>query len=388
MDYGRPSMRTTDVEAIEAAFAAADDAALEQLAPRIGCVFTHAQLAQLAARAPETKVGAVAECVTAALAEPSGLAFREHVYSRFFKNMILAACDPARASVTVGARVVAPRHGPGKCWPELRPWYKEIERNRAKVTQWALKSADDRVTFKLVARPATASGHDEAELIRNIVEAPHDRALREVLADLWLERGDARGDLARLDLQPPPDAAERIAALERIHAERIAKSVSLRASAWKLRGGFVDSVTMTMKRFAKYGEAMFRGEPIRQLILTPVRRSELPAFAALEHLTLVRALRLESRHLHHTHVDLRLFAARPLPRLEELAIINNMLEGPVFDGLVAPRLRRVDLSECRLDEAALDSLVRTFPKLESVVLSRVRDVSPELIANLEARYPK
>lgn len=363
---------TTDLAAFEAAWAAADDAAFAKLAPQLGCTFVHARLAPLLSKYVDAKPAEVALAVDAAIAEPCGVALRETVLSQFHKLLVLAVCDLERRQITVGVRVFGKSERPGKFWEQFRPWYKDVPRNRAGATLWASQPADDRATFELVSRDAGVRGRDEATLIRQIVDAPDDRALREVLADLWLERDDPRGELARLALHPVPDGASRIAALERAHGAQIARNVATHATAFELRGGFVDSVTLTAKRFARHGAAMFRSEPIRQLVISPLDADAISTLAASEHVALVRALRFESKVQTYRTLDLRPLAGRRLDRLEELAIHNHMIPDPVFDGLAAPRLRRAEISSSLLRADTIASLARTFSTLESLAMTDAR----------------
>ncbi|MBX2798502.1 MAG: hypothetical protein KTR31_12550 [Myxococcales bacterium] len=76
--------------------------------------------------------------------------------------------------------------------------------------------------------PAAADPRVE-RLIEAVVANPHDDGPREVLADLWLEAGDLRGELVRTQLQ----AARTADPVERIRLQRDARRlVTTHGSAW------------------------------------------------------------------------------------------------------------------------------------------------------------
>jgi uncharacterized protein (TIGR02996 family) len=97
--------------------------------------------------------------------------------------------------------VVRETVSPAGAWPELKPWFKDLAKNRARAERWASRAGDDRLRIPLLRDERPEHGLDEAALIRQIVDNPNDRGARLVLGDYLLEREDVRGDLIRLDLE-------------------------------------------------------------------------------------------------------------------------------------------------------------------------------------------
>lgn len=63
------------------------------------------------------------------------------------------------------------------------------------------RGAIERLKLDEPSAPAKATGRDEAALLADVAAHPEDDATRLVLADLWLERGDVRGELVRLQIE-------------------------------------------------------------------------------------------------------------------------------------------------------------------------------------------
>ena len=351
-----------------AAWAARDEPALAAVGARIGCALAVEPLAVLDRLRGDVPLADVVLAIAQARLEPTGIALREHPTNAMRDRVVVLAVR-GDAEITTGIATLRRATPLRTRWPELKPWFGELAKNRARALAWATCDGADRVRVPLLATPADAPHPEQAELIRQIAASPHDRALRLVLADLLLERDDPRGELMRLWLDDPIDNGERIAALEARLRSAIAGGVAEHASDFSLAGGFVDSVTLTAAKAARVGDALFRAHPIRELVIEPMERSTLARLVTLPLLARVRALRL-GRNTWRSHpVDLARFAGVPLDALEELVFDGGVIDGA---GLVAPRLRALELRGSSIAAPALRALLHGAPALEHPRCSRRR----------------
>lgn len=134
---------------------------------------------------------------------------------------LLATLDDPR----VGASAEAVRSGWGMRAPH-RAWLADrlaasLEKQSAAPRETAAdRDALDALEAMLVVAPAARSRHDTDAMLAAIHADPFDDNLRSIYADALLERGDPRGELIQLQLQPSPskDAQRRIATLLKTHA--------------------------------------------------------------------------------------------------------------------------------------------------------------------------
>jgi uncharacterized protein (TIGR02996 family) len=199
-----------------------------------------------------------------------------------------------------------------------------------------------------------------AALIRQIAADPHDRALRLVLADLYLELDDPRAEMIQLaeqlrGLHPMDREAEvpaaRLAELHATHAALIAGDIP---GVLAVDGGFVDTVELDPDVFRARGDALFATHPIRKLVSASVDLG--PGLARVRAFTITPAPwalavawdRLESL------------------RLAESALANS--DPPFFAQLRAPRLRSLTVARGTLGPRELGAMFDRLPELESFEL--------------------
>ena len=347
-----------DVAAFEAAWQARDLGAFKRLAPIVGCLFDVRGLLVLAKRGgfPFADVVVIA---AQACRDPAGIVLREYADRGSEKAVVLAACDRATNLLTIGTTLLPRTSVLGAVCPSCWPWFKEVARNAAHVRAWAAVTAEDRVQFRLVPLEADPEPvGDVDDLLRQVIANPDDRALRAVLADALLERDDPRGEIIRLGLEldavvagDPRAAAlrDRLAALEAQHGPTIARDVTDHVAAYKLRGGFVDSITLTAPRFAKQGAALFAAQPIREVVIDPIDARAMATLAKAAGFPRIRALRIVGDEWRPRTIDFTAFAGVRAAALAELVVRGCLFAGEAFDALDAPALARVEHDRCRLD---------------------------------------
>jgi uncharacterized protein (TIGR02996 family) len=400
-------IRELDLDALAAAWERGDEPALTDGARALGVALPLAAAQALGARLRNHLTRKdVLLTIQQALADESGIALREvrnQVAHDWRSGKELCLAVRRGDQLTVGVRSLPNLPSPvSEAWPELKPWYQELGRNQKRAQAWARQRREDRVTLALVARaaPAAARAPDEleAELRRAVVAAPADDAPRLVYADWLLERGDARGELIRLqcDLaalhKKDPRRAElepRAARLVEDFGARFAGSVAEHADDYQLARGFVSSVTMTAGGFRKHGGRLFREHPIDELRLRPVNEESLAKLAACPDLALVRRLSLGPGDLRRMrYVQLAgLAGCRYLDGLEHLDLsmyVTDPMDWERFlDGLVAPQLRSIDFAWACVSPRCLRSIARNryLPRLEELSLEQVSALSDLRRAN-------
>ena len=306
--------------------------------------------------------------VVQASVEPSGIAMREvREASRglWGKDFCLA--------VRVGDQVVlGVGHAPnlpmriGEVWDELKPWFKDLRKNRARAEAWAATKAKDRLSIGLGPAPArtgVGGSGGEAELLRKIVADPDDDEPRLVLADLLLERGDVRGELIRVqcELAGIPKRygvqnrqrdrlEERAKRLVSQYGERIAGDVARTARAYVIDRGFVDRITIDAGGFRKHGERLLREHPIRVVHVRPLSHDTAAKLVKAPALPQVRELSFDTGDVNFERV-IPIAALAEAPRLERLRKLDfRALAASADDwqraleGLDAPALEEISFS--------------------------------------------
>lgn len=378
-------MRSIDLDAIEAAWAARDASALDAAAARSGVLVTLEQLTQLGSMIRGSLTHReILLTISDALREPSGVAAREtiktiHSADLFAKEVCLAV--RGERAITVGIRRL--RYGTDDltaAWRELAPLVRPY--NRALFAGWAAQTLDDRVRIALGDIPWPTAA-DDSLLIAEIVESPEDPAPRMVLADHLLAREDVRGELIQLDLalrnQEVARRGELTARARRITAEQhryLAGPIADVVDDYEIRGGFVDTVTMTGQRFERDGAGVFAQQPVRQLTV----KLDDPGLAALvrsPHLATVRALKLIGQPREPVAALAPLVTAR-LDRLEALDLTSFHLAGRDGARLLGqlPAVRELQLRACTVDSESLRALVANRPLTAALGELRAQFVNP------------
>jgi uncharacterized protein (TIGR02996 family) len=309
-------------------------------------------------------IGVIAEAATNA----SGVAITEQVrLLNLGKEVAIAFRDDQRIHFGVRYASNLPMT-PGHLWPELKPWYKQLDRNRKQLERW-VASAENLVSVarvERVASPSTTKGEDGQALLAAIIANPDDVAARLVYADWLLAHDDARGELIQLCEQrrsaPDPAIDARITELERSFAERIAGEVAQLASSYTLARGFVQRIEMAAPTFAKHGARLLATHPIEQLDLKPVNPQALARLARADALRRLRVLRLgqiigKTRPMPFDD----LCASEFFDSLEQLEVWTWTIDGKpeaAFARLRAPNLTRLRVYEVEGSPKILAGLAR------------------------------
>ncbi|MEV4715268.1 hypothetical protein [Micromonospora sp. NPDC049374] len=107
-----------------------------------------------------------------------------------------------------------------------------------------------------------------ADLYAAILADPDDLDLRRRYADAIETVDPEHAELIRLDLDG--GSTPRRLLLGRRVGPRLARPVAHLVDAWRLRRGFVESVTMRADALLDHGVEVWRAAPIRHLVLTDV----------------------------------------------------------------------------------------------------------------------
>ncbi|WP_353850549.1 hypothetical protein [Solwaraspora sp. WMMA2056] len=204
--------------------------------------------------------------------------------------------------------------------------------------------------------------------------------------DLRLRYADAieptdpdHAELIRLQIEPVN--APRLIRLERRVGPRIAAPIADLVTAWRVRFGFVDSVTMTANAFLDHGDRVWSQTPVRHLVLTDVA-GHLPAIVASGLLDRLVGLDLGHNPIGDDGLSI-LIGAAALPRLRWLGLAGCGI-GPVGAERLAatkalPNLRYVDFRDNLV-------MVSAFPVGEDIDGSPVHVELPEFGRSLVERF--
>jgi uncharacterized protein (TIGR02996 family) len=420
--------RDADVSAIEAAWTASDAPKLVEIGTRLGIALDLRTLTRLHHLLPRTGTGVrrgdlIATFLNAATGD-DGIAL--HTWRRW---LCLAVRHEDRVIVGFarGTKV-------SKAWPELKPWSKDVPSNRKRLDLWAATHATDRVSFGLIAiaRPQVNTPPNTDELIRQIVETPHDHEIRSVLADLLIEHDDVRGKLMHLQTEIdalPLYSDERnkrevvVGQLVKQYRRTLAGEIAEHANDLRFAAGFVDVVTMTAAAFRDHGARLFAQQPIRRLKLQPANSATVAtllkspidflreleiyltastrsiSFAPLADARLARLEALELKGMGAID-DEDAFAALQAPNLKTLRfdadVVATTLRGLAKNRGVCDRLEELTIRTTwqrptRLpnDAAIADEAFAMFelPRLRRLVLDRCWFATPPRIAKLRERAP-
>ena len=243
---------------------------------------------------------------------------------------------------------------PGQLWPELKPWFKALERNRPRLEAWA--ASEGVLRFPLAATAAAPADDTTGdELLAAIVAEPDATEPRLVYADWLIARGDARGELIQLCEHrrsltvADPELDRRIEGLTKEYGERIAGEVAQLAKHYTLVRGFVGRVVMAAPTFAKHGDRLLDQHPITELELQPAdvkgltRLGKAPVLARLRGLRIGQIIGREKPTELAPLTDSTLYTA-----LERLTIWNWQTAGEPRDGFArwpVAKLRELHLHD-------------------------------------------
>jgi len=262
----------------------------------------------------------------AALGSAAGFAWRHAGLIDDARALTTVCLVGVRAdSVTVGVSVVHAKGAvPSWGWADLADWDRgSDEANSARVSAWAARSKENRISLALMPKPAVSSSLEA--LLEEVKAHPDDDAPRLVYADALTERGDPRGELivlqcalARLE----PSAAERP-----VLEQKVGELYSANLGRWleempegvscHFARGFVDTVHLEGVSDLAPVEARLRGEPVTKMVfgvhgLRAATRSRwIESMQSLAFVSASHALPTEYSQL---------FDSRVFPRLTSLAL--------------------------------------------------------------------
>lgn len=246
----------------------------------------------------------------------------------------------------------------------------------AAIARRDYKDADeqlDEVEAELVARLSAVLESSPlkrgSELLAAIHEAPHDLALRQVYADFLSERGDLRGELINLQLQPERRSRARERELLAKHGVEWAGDVgrAFITSTWVFERGF-----LVAGRCRRSWSARFYADPGWALI---ERVQDMSADLIIElELPSLRSLRGDQAWAVFRR-------KRPLPTLERLASswlrVDELSIAVLERGELLPKLRELDFGHIATN---IERLARLFEgpfseRLARLELTLVTDAS-------------
>lgn len=303
-------------------------------------------------------IGLMAE----AASNESGVAMTEQIRThRLGKEIAIAFRDQGQVHFGVRYASNLPMTV-GHLWLELKPWFKLLDKNRARLKKWA-KSAEGVVSVPLAQRSVSAASN-EAELLAAIIAEPDEVERRLVYADYLVGQGDAQGELIQLCERhrehADPGLQVRIEQLEKDFGERIAGEVAQLASSYMLRRGFVWCIEMSAPTFAKHGERLLASHPIERLELKPVNDKALARLAKAAALKGLRTL----------YISQIIGRQRPMS-------LDELCRSPHFDSL-----QRLELWNWQSSGAPQEAFAQLrAPQLQSLFLYEV-DSAPQLLAGL------
>lgn len=380
-------LQEIDFDALVAACQSADEQGLRDASSRLGFVVTKATAKTLEGildrtrrqgySDPEITLQHPLQAAMGAVEDPSGVSLLPVPRGfAFGKDYCLAVRLADRVVVGVGHATNTPLPV-GAVWPELKPWYKDLHKNRERAEKWASKKrALDRTSFALVQRPvavavgSSAAPVTEADLMRMVLAAPDDDGPRLVLADWLHERGDVRGELiqmqcaaAHMKFGDPglKELQERIRVLMTKYGDQMAGEAARIVDGYKLERGLVGTVVMKPATFRRHGERLLQAYPIETLSPQPLLGDALAKLASCSGLRLVRRLQLDSPIDHRERVlPLQDLAGGDFSALREIRMTNikSHAEGwrGFFSALRAPRLEFLDFFLGQLRPHALAGL--------------------------------
>src|SRR5688500_2123820 len=122
-------MADDDLGAIERCALASDQAGLAAASARLGCDLTLTGVRKLIAQHGNMAASQIFQTLDDALAG-DGIAFRE---VRAVRNKTVCLVVRTDKRVTVGVTSTLSKTPIGTVWPELKPWFKELARNRERA---------------------------------------------------------------------------------------------------------------------------------------------------------------------------------------------------------------------------------------------------------------
>ncbi|MFO0550237.1 MAG: hypothetical protein U0271_17720 [Polyangiaceae bacterium] len=286
---------------------------------------------------------------------------------RFFHQNVLIAkwSSGGEPRVTLGAADGGVEFV--KLWHSFNNTNQKKADYEARLMEWAQREPPDAQSIVFRVRPRRASPQatrSEEELLREVAANPEDQELRQVLTDIWMARGDPRGQLVALqaELEACTDwdhkrreSSEKIDALYDTWLPVWAGPAAPYVDRACMNRGFIDRVRMSPQDFVKHAAEVFALHPIRQLdvLRTDESGQQFRKMVACPELARIRALHITkgpSASRRSVMAIAHLGAFQQLDRLEELHLSNvgrDAADWEVGLGTVKlPALRRLKLGGC------------------------------------------
>ncbi len=217
---------------------------------------------------------AVRATIDDALASAAGFSWRHGGAIDDARALTTVCLVGVRAdSVTVGISVVHAKGViPSWGWPDLTDWDRASDAaNSARVSAWAARRKENRVSLALRAKAGPASSIEA--LIEQVKAAPADDAPRLVLADALTDRGDPRGEFIALQCararMAPGDQGALLLREQALLSEHSAKWLGALPAGVEchFERGFVDRIILAQTHSLAQLESLIAREPVRRLCL-------------------------------------------------------------------------------------------------------------------------
>jgi len=299
-------------------------------------------------------------------AAASGLAWERLPVRRGLTLHLLAVRWPSSSGqwlVSLGLATTASRRLDSH-WKALDGWTQPLEANVERAQRWA-RLTSGLTTFELLKAPSlptTGEATTEQQLLAGIVANPDDDGARLVYADWLLERGDAKGEFIRLDVEYARTNDNALLVRRRAMLEASWTDFAGELTKWTTKHGFerglVNVVKMTVPAFEKHGERLFSTFPLEALELadqsfTPEsleRLGSAPGFDRVRRLMIHQPSTRVTTGPENRRVR-PLAALAKGTRYASLRALSTTFCGHsgedwygLFSGLQAPRLSEVELS--------------------------------------------
>ncbi|MBL8913117.1 MAG: TIGR02996 domain-containing protein [Archangium sp.] len=324
--------------------------------------------------------------IARALRDPNGLAWeRLEDRSRFTHLFaVVWKTEKGEERLTLGIGHTYVRKTITNVWRSLEPWKSKLELNVAVAQAWAKDATQHRrlelaISHRPQAPNVASNASEEEALLAAIVAAPHDDGPRLVYADWLQERGDARGEFIRLQIElarskkPPKELRERVQAMLDSSWGNFAGELKKYTGKSSFQRGFPSRVSLTGAAFAKQGERFFSRWPIEILFFdnTHFAPAQLAQLVDAPAMTKVRHLALAQQNP-RSKPRLALAALAGGKRFQELRTLEFMSCGAtakdwekLFSTLDAPKLEKVELS-FNYSHPALFSALASNPLLPAL----------------------
>ncbi|MCX5744693.1 MAG: TIGR02996 domain-containing protein [Proteobacteria bacterium] len=331
-----------------------------------------------------------------ALADATGIAVRHGGKLPLAKTTVCLAVKDGTDVVVGITSCSADRPSPGVAWKDLQPWQQQdFAKNAEKAKKWARAKKPDRV--RVHAKGATKSkakpGNLDA-LLDAILEDPTDDASRLVYADVIAASDPARSEFITVQVQlakAKPGSAEKRALTRREtallkHEHVWTKDVMQVADAATMKRGFVESIEIKGKTWAKHGAKLLSTHPIEIVYVEQGNAAHLNAVAGAPCTAKLRQLDVVySGPVQDSALGAFLRSAH-VGALRELVISTvGDLPPDLFEGVTLPNLEVLDLTLFAVAPAVYASLATLkAPKLRELNTHG----KAKGVAALRAAFPK